>query len=139
MNENISNQDIKQTVVISGLLSGGSVGTWQADYPLTGRDYEHLKNGKPLTFNWANSIFLTSIGFGLNLAGKYLYLSKQADPSVTIYAWEWITFGVGIVLSVVLYAVGLCLPNDRKVIMRKLKDHFDNSPKKRQLLQEVGQ
>ncbi|GAB3215648.1 hypothetical protein [Pseudaeromonas pectinilytica] len=78
MNENISNQVILQTVQVADLLSGTSIGTWQADYPLTGRDYEHLKNGKPITFDWANSILLTSIGIGLTLLGKYI--SAQTDP-----------------------------------------------------------
>lgn len=120
-----------------GLLSGASIGTWQADYPLTGRDYEHLKNGKPVTFNWANSILLTSIGIGLTLFGKYI--SQQTVPSVVIYKGEWIALGVGIAISIILYLIGLCLPNDRKSIMKKLKDHFDNSPKKRQLVQEGEQ
>ena len=80
MNENISNQVILKTVQVTDLLSGTSIGTWQADYPLTGRDYEHLKNGKPITFDWANSILLTSIGIGLALfplcVGEYFHSAK---------------------------------------------------------------
>jgi len=133
MNENISNQEISQTVVVPDLLSGASVGTWQADYPLTGRDYEHIKNGKPVTFNWANSLLLTTIGLGLNVLGKFL--SKQAGVTITIYIGEWIALAIGLTLSAILYLIGLALPNDRKAIMKKLKDHFDNSPKKRQMMQ----
>ena len=120
-----------------GLLSGASVGTWQADYPLTGRDYEHLKNGKPITYNWANSILLTSIGIGLTLLGKYIY--QQTNPAIIIYEGERIALGIGVAAAIILYLIGLCLPNDRKKIMKKLKDHFDTSPKKRQLLQEDDQ
>ena len=133
MSENISNQQLYQTMVVAGLSSGASVGTWQADYPLTGRDFEHLRNGKPVTFNWANSILLATIGFGLNILGKYL--SQKAGVTITIYIGEWIALAVGVVVSIVLYLIGLALPNDRKSIMKKLKDHFDNSPKKRQMLQ----
>lgn len=137
MNDNIENQQLSQTVIVPGLLSGASVGTWQADYPLTGRDYEHLKNGKPVTFNWANSILLTSFGVGLTLFGKYL--SKLTDPAVTIYKGEWIALAVGVIISAILYLIGFFLPNDRKKLMKKLKNHFDKSPKKRQLLQEGDQ
>ena len=133
MSENISNQQLDQTMFVAGLSSGASVGTWQEDYPLTGRDYEHLRNGKPVTFNWANSILLTSIGFGLNILGKYL--SQKSGVIITIYVGEWIALSVGVGVSVVLYLIGLALPNDRKTIMKKLRDHFDNSPKKRQMLQ----
>jgi len=120
-------------MVVHGLLSGSSVGTWQADYPLTGRDYEHIKNGKPITFNWANSLLLTTVGLGLNVLGKFL--SQQAGVTITIYIGEWIALAIGLILSVILYLIGLALPNDRKIIMKKLKDHFDNSPKKRQMVQ----
>lgn len=134
MSENIRNQQLDQTKVISGLSSGASIGTWQEDYPLTGRDYEHLRNGKPVIFNWANSILLTTIGLGLNILGKYL--SQKAGVTITIYTGEWIALLIGFTISVVLYGIGLALPNDRKKIMKKLKDHFDNSPKKRQILEE---
>jgi hypothetical protein len=137
MNENINNQEIGQTVVVPGLLTGASVGTWQADYPLTGRDYEHLRHGKPITYNWANSILLTSIGIGLTLLGKYI--SQQTNPDIIIYKGEWIALCIGIAVAIILYIIGLFLPNDRKKIMKKLKEHFDNSPKKRQLLQEDDQ
>ena len=73
MNESINNQEIHQTIQVPGSFSGASVGTWQADYPLTGRDYEHLKNGKPVTFDWANSILLTSIGIGLKSEGGQVF------------------------------------------------------------------
>ncbi|GAB3370046.1 hypothetical protein NCG89_09220 [Spongiibacter taiwanensis] len=133
MNDRI-NEEIDQPVIVSGLISGMSIGTWQEDYHLTGRDYEHLKNGKPVTFNWANSILLTSIGIGLTLLGKYI--SQQTNPSVVIYKGEWIGLGIGIAISIILYVIGLCLPDDRKKLMRKLKDHFDNSPKMRQMMKE---
>lgn len=134
MNESINNQEIHQTIQVTGSFSGASVGTWQADYPLNGRDYEHLKNGKPVTFNWANSILLTSIGIGLTLLGKYI--SQQSDSSVLIYKGEWIALSIGVMVAVILYIIGLCLPNDRKKIMKKLQTHFDHSPKKRQLVRE---
>ena len=137
MSETISNQEINQTMVVPGLLSGASVGTWQEDYPLTGRDYEHLRNGKLITYNWANSTMLTTFGLGLSILGKFL--SKQADKTITIYDGEWIALVIGFAIAVFLYLIGLWLPNDRKSIMKKLKNHFDNSPKQRQMVQGGGE
>jgi len=133
MTENISNQKLDETMVVSGLSSGASVGTWQADYPLTGRDYEHLRNGNPMTLNWANSILLTTAGVGLNILGKFL--SQLAGVKIAIHSGEYLALIVGVGISALLYLIGLFLPNDRKSIMKKLKNHFDNSPKKRQMLQ----
>lgn len=132
MSNLIENEQITETIPVHGLLSGANIGTWQADYPLTAIDYEHIKNGKPITFNWANSILLTTIGFGLNLLGKGA--SEMAGVQQEIYIGEWIALGVGIIVSILFYLIGLALPNDRKKIMKKIQDHFNTSPKQRQVV-----
>ncbi len=132
MSNLIENEQITETIPVHGLLSGANVGTWQADYPLTAIDYEHIKNGKPITFNWANSILLTTVGFGLNLLGKGA--SEMAGIQQEIYFGEWVALGVGFITSILLYLIGLMLPNDRKKIMKNIQDHFKNSPKQRQVV-----
>lgn len=132
MSNRIENQQITETIPVHGLLSGASIGTWQADYPLTALDFEHIKNGKPVTYNWANSILLTTVGFGLNLIGKGV--SRFAGVSQQIYVGEWVALGLGFLLSVILYLIGMALPNDRKKIMKDIQEHFKNSPKQRQVV-----
>ena len=126
MSTSISNQQLDQTTFVHGLSSGCSVGTWQADYPLTARDFEHLRHDKSVTFDWASSIFLTTLGLFLNILGKYL--SQKAGVIITIYIGEWIAVLIGIAIAITLFVVGRIFPNDRKKIMKNLKEHFDNSP-----------
>lgn len=133
MSNRIENQQITETIPVHGLLSGASIGTWQADYPLTALDFEHIKNGKPVTFNWAENIFLAAVGFGLNLLGKGA--SQLAGVPQQIYIGEWLAFGCGIVVSIILYLIGLALPNDRKRVMKEIQNHFKISPKQRQVVQ----
>lgn len=137
MTDRIVDQEITKTIPVLGLISGASVGTWQADYPLTAVDFEHIKNGKPITFNWANSILLTTIGFGMSIAAKFA--SQLAGVHQQIYIGEWVTLVAGTLVSVVLYLIGLAIPNDRKTVMRKIQDHFKTSPRKRQLVGEDEQ
>jgi len=132
MSDLIENEQITETIPVHGLLSGANIGTWQADYPLTAVDYVHIKNGKPITFIWANSILLATIGFGLNLLGKGA--SEIAGVQQEIYIGEWVALGVGFIVSILLYLIGLALPNDRKKIMKKIQEHFKNSPKQRQVV-----
>lgn len=132
MTNRVENQQITETIPVHGLLSGANIGTWQADYPLTAIDFEHIKNGKPVTFNWANSILLATVGFGLNLIGKGA--SQVVGMQQPIYVGEWIALGFGVVVAIVLYGIGLALPNERKRIMREIQDHFKNSPKQRQVV-----
>ena len=132
MSNRIENRKITETIPVHGLLSDTNIGTWQADFPLTALDFEHIKNGKPITFLWANSILLATLGYGLNLLGKSS--SQYMGVSQTIYIGEWIALGIGIGLSVILYLIGLALPNNRKRVMKNINEHFRDSPKKRQLV-----
>ncbi|NOU26054.1 MAG: hypothetical protein HOO90_11035 [Methylotenera sp.] len=130
--DNVENQQITETIPVYGLLSDANIGTWQADYPLTALDFEHIKKGKSLTFNWANSLLLTTIGFGLNLLAKGA--SQIAGIDQKIYIGEWIALALGFVLTLILYLIGLRLPNDRKKVMNNIEEHFNKSPKKRQVV-----
>lgn len=132
MTNRVENQQITETIPVHGLLSGANIGTWQADYPLTAIDFEHIKNGKPVTFNWANSILLATVGFGLNLLGKGA--SQVVGVQQPIYVGEWIALGFGVFVAIVLYGIGLALPNERKRVMKEIQDHFKNSPKQRQVV-----
>jgi hypothetical protein len=88
----IENQEITETQVIPDLLTGSDIGTWQAEYLLREVEFERIKHGKPITYNWANSIALTSFGFGLSLLAKgYVNVSL-----ITKGEWVALVFCVGI-------------------------------------------
>ena len=127
-----SDQEIRDTITLPGSYSGSSIGTWQADYPFTAQDFEHIKHGRPPTATWASSIFLTSLGIGLNLLGKFI--SSHHDDAIVIYSGEWIALVIGLVLSLILFAIGCILPNPRKKLLNNIKKHFDNSPRRRQMV-----
>lgn len=122
----IENQEITETQMVPNLLTGTDIGTWQAEYLLREVEFERIKNGKPVTHNLANSIVLTSFGFGLNL------FSKGYADITTISKGEWIALSVGSIISVIFYIIGMCLPNNRKKVMKEIEDHFKNAPTKRQ-------
>jgi|SRR5690554_4224625 hypothetical protein len=123
----IENQTITETQNFPDLLTGVEIGTWQASYVLREIEFERIKHGKPITYNWANSIALTSFGFALNLFAK-----GYSDLSV-ISKGEWIALAVGVAISIILYAIGLALPDNRKRVMRDIETHFKNAPTKQQL------
>src|SRR5437867_13369965 len=95
---------LTQTYEATDILADTSIGTWQEDYPHTALEFERIKSGKPVTFIWAHSIFLATIGFGLNLVAKGI--STWANVPKTINIGEWATLGVGLVVAIVLYIVG---------------------------------
>ena len=127
MNERrIENQTITETQNFPDLLTGATIGTWQADYVLREVEFERLKNGKPVTYNWANSIGLTSFGFALNILAK-----GYSDPSI-VPKGEWVALGMGVSISIALYCIGLALPDNRKKVMKDIENHFKKAPTKQQ-------
>ncbi|MDY7841548.1 hypothetical protein UXA24_11260 [Aeromonas caviae] len=128
-----NNEKITATIQVEGILLDSDVGTWQANYQLTALEFEHIKNGKPVTFNWANSILLTVIGYGFSLAPRAVSKLTGAEKTISIANGEYITFLLGLGAAVVLYAIGLLMPNDRRAVMKSIQEHFKKSPKQRRM------
>lgn len=126
----VQGREITETQIVPDLLTGTDIGTWQAEYLLREIEFERIKYGKPVTFIWANSIALTTVGFGLNL------VAKGYSSVANISKGEWVALSVGIALSVALYFIGLLLPNNRKKVMKKIEKHFEDAPTRRQVFKE---
>ncbi|MEZ8618971.1 hypothetical protein AB4374_13895 [Vibrio splendidus] len=124
----ISDLEITDTQIVDDLLTGGDIGTWQADYLLREVEFERLKNGKPVTHNWANSIGLTTFGFALNLLGK-----GYSDYTLIVKG-EWIALALGGGATITLYLIGLCVTDSRKSVMKKIEKHFESAPTKRRIV-----
>jgi hypothetical protein len=124
----IKDQEITETQVVPDLLTGSDIGTWQAEYLLREVEFERIKHGKPVTYNWANSLALTTFGFGLSL------LAKGYSDALLITKGEWIALAVGVAVSGVLYVIGIYIPDNRKRVMKKIESHFETAPTQRQIL-----
>jgi hypothetical protein len=129
----IRGKKITETQIVPDLLTGTDIGTWQAEYLLREVEFERIKYGKPITFTWANSIALTTVGFGLNL------VAKGYSNVASLSKGEWVALGAGIVFSIALYIIGLLLPNNRKKVIKKIEKHFEDAPTKRQAFKEQNQ
>jgi hypothetical protein len=129
-----NNEIITSTLATPDLLSGTIIGTFQEDYRLCEADYLRLKTSKPVTLGWANGILLATLGYGLSLIPKLF--DKLTGKPVEIAIGEWLTLLIGICLSILLYLIGLALPNDRKAVMKEIENHFKSAPKSRQIIRE---
>lgn len=124
----IENQEFTETQEVPDLLTGSDIGTWQAEYLLREVEFERIKHGKPVTYNWANSITLTSFGFGLSL------LAKGYSNTSLITKGEWVALAFGVGISAILYLIGIFLPDNKKKVMKKIESHFETAPTQRQIL-----
>jgi len=104
-----------------------AVGLFQEVFLLCEADYLHIRNGKPMTLNWAHGFLLASVGLGLSIIGKLFSVPWGTHSSV--HLGEWIGLSVGFFISFVLYMIGLALPNDRKRVLKQIERHFADSPR----------
>ncbi|PRQ64434.1 hypothetical protein [Vibrio mediterranei] len=132
--QEIRDQKITNTVMMHDLLTGQDIGTWQQDYLLREVEFVHIKNGKPLTLNWASGIGLTTVGYGLNL------IAKGYKNINTIEHGEWVALALGGVSACVLYVVGrFILTDEKKAVLRKIEQHFKEATPQRRIVGEKNE
>lgn len=119
------------------LYSGSTLfATVQADYSLSASEYMMLKSTWVSMHVWAVNILFVTLGFALSILPKFIstLMSDAGNPSVisAVTSAEWITLAGGCIIVIILWVIGCLLPNDRKEIMKSIKNHFKLSPKIRQ-------
>lgn len=123
------NESFSQTLTTDDVLSGLAFATMQADYSLSAADYMQLKNGWVSAYGWAMNIGFATFGYTLSIYPKLYasFLSRDGGAS----QGELTALGIGVGLVVLLCLLGLCLPSEKKKIMKEIHDHFKTAPKSR--------
>lgn len=118
----LNNQQLDKPVVVADVMNGQTIAMLQAVYPLSEADFVRLKGGTPITADAAAMIFSGIVGYAIGLGpkleslitGDQLFMSS--DEIKTIVIWG--------AISLFIYLIGFCLPNERKSVMKKLAVHF---------------
>ena len=140
MSEYVHDQKLKRSVVVEDLLSGMSIGTVQADYLLTPLEFEHLKHGKSKVSKWADNILLALIAIGLGvLVDASVSLNEKQTIILNNVDREWKILGAGVILYGIIYFMGKIFPSNRKKVIKDIQEHFENAPKKQQLVKKEEQ
>jgi len=118
----LNNQQINKPVVVADVMNGQTIAMLQTVYALSEADFVRLKGGTPITAKAAGMIFSGVVGYAIGLGSKLesLITGDQSLMSIgeikTIAGWSF--------FSLVVYAIGFCLPNERTSVMKKLSNHF---------------
>ncbi|WP_088742974.1 hypothetical protein [Cobetia sp. QF-1] len=137
MNKIFENKVITHTVVVPDALTDASVATLQADYSLTAVEFEHIKHGRHFFYTLAHGLLLITIGYGINLGAKASSVVFGVDQK--IYFGEWIAFSVGAFFTIAFFTLSFFVSSDHKKVMKDIKDHFKNSPKRKQLVRGISE
>ncbi|WP_047392377.1 hypothetical protein [Chitinibacter sp. ZOR0017] len=132
--EVVENQVITQPVITENLFTGYSIGTFQENFQLCEADFLRLKNeGTPLT-SWSLNLFFATIGYFLSILPKWI--SEIAGKPERVSQSEWVVLAIGAFFSLALFIIGKLLPNEKKILLNQISQHFKSAPKCRQFIRE---
>lgn len=125
---------ITETIPTNNTFSGVATVTSQEDYAISHVDFYHLKNTSSPISQWTTNTFFAFVGYGVSLSPKMVnsFLGKTEVVSQS----EWIALIGGVVVSVILFAISKCLPNERKTLLKNMEDHFKQAPKTRRAVRK---
>jgi hypothetical protein len=119
-------RQLSQSIAINDLLNGRTVATMQPPYFLTEADFLRLKGSPPVTAALATIVFSGVVGYAVSLGPKITPLVEGGKSQLT--TGEIYTMVAGVVVSIMIYIIGFCWPNDKKKTMNKIAIHFDSAP-----------
>jgi hypothetical protein len=123
---NFTDTTITETVVLSEPLSGNTIASLQVVYPFTEADFVRLDSQGNVVKNWATSFLLITIGSAITLLQNLL--RDGVDQAKEIAVGDiWVLSGL-VVITVVLFVIGAFMPNEKKKLIRRIGNHFKDSP-----------
>lgn len=126
------NEIITQTVMTEDLLTGVSIGTFQADFPLCEADFLRLKGAGSPFVTWSLNILFATIGYAMSILPKFI--SELTDKQEKVSQSEWIVLMIGLLLCAILFIISKLIPNERSELLNRMAQHFKSAPKSRQFV-----
>jgi len=120
------------TVPIESVRQQPKIEIAQEPFYLTEIDFYHLTKGKSKVSQLGLAVFLSSIGYLLILVAK-LAAKHIFDKLAPIEVWEWLVVCVGVIAGIVIYSISSLLPCNATRLKKEIKQHFEKSPRARQL------
>lgn len=126
------NEIVNATLKGEEPYSGVEFGSLQAFYELTEADYLRLTTSTTPLTGVATGLIWAIVGFVIPLVPKMLPAPLGSSDNVS--QAEWIGLGIASSCAVVFLVIGCFMPSEKKKLLRKMKDHFDNKPRVRSLV-----
>ena len=130
--ENFTHQSISNTVNVSAsdafVPSVYSV-TFKPDYQLPLSEFKDLKGKARGVDGLLTNAFWLTIGLGVNCIGKFLAIKFEYEAKIETF--EYFIFGIAVVITIVLFIISKCTPDDRKMTLSKIEKYFNDAPEQK--------
>jgi hypothetical protein len=129
-NEDFIQQEISTTIKVPNALLGASfTATFKPDYQLPLAEFKDLKGSTRSIDNLLTNAFWLTIGLGVNCGGKYLAIKFEYQAKIETF--EYFIFGIAVLITIVLFAISKCTPDERKMTLAKIEKHFNDAPEQK--------
>jgi flagellar biosynthesis protein FliR len=94
-------------------------------YLLERYDFDKIIRGESFWLTIGRTLLGAALGLFLNLISKFL--GSTIDSKISFDMWEVYAFCIALILMVISYLINHWVPNERRRIVRKISEHFENS------------
>ncbi|MCM4153659.1 hypothetical protein DHD05_18865 [Arenibacter sp. N53] len=124
--QNYSGQIFNQPVIVNGeVLIDPLITIQRKPFFLERYDFDKLTNGNSVFLNLATTLLGAVIGLFINMLSKLI--GSKIDPNITFDNWEVYAFLLALGLMIICYIIHYLVPNERRRIIKVIKEHFEKS------------
>lgn len=130
-NRSVINERISETVQVSEPLSGLVLSSMKDDYPLDEAEFIRLTTKGNTVISWAANLLFVTLGYALSLGPTLLSgptegISQPSSAELEVLFWAF-------AMTAAVFVIGLIVPNEKKRLIKRMRKHFENSPKTKHL------
>lgn len=121
----VHGQTVNETITMEAPLSGQTVVSYQATYYLDEAEFLHLQSSGSRTMLAAGATGSATVGFLVGLLPKIKF--EGGIPNFdAIQLGERNTLAIMLVVSVLIYVIGLVMPSERRRVTREIRKYFND-------------
>ncbi|MFD2565521.1 hypothetical protein [Aquimarina rubra] len=88
-------------------------------------DFDKIIKRESFWLNIANTLLGAVIALFINMIAKLL--GNKINSEIPFDEWEVYAFLIALILMIISYCINRFVPNEKRRIVKKIKDHFENS------------
>jgi len=138
-NGRIEGRELNQTYELHADIVGEpKIASLQCDFPLCEADYLRLTTGSSRFARARIALLYLSLGYGIPFAAK-LVSKWWSDASTNIEPWELWSLVISIVLFFVCALVAISILDEKRILLRTMKEHFERNPRQRAIVRPIDE
>lgn len=124
--KNYKNEEFRQTIYINGNVeTDPSITIARPPFLLERYDFDKIIRSESYLQKIGNLLIGSAIALFINMIAKLI--GNKIDPKIAFDEWEVYAFGIAIILTIIVFAINEFIPNEKRKIIKKIKEYFEKN------------